>query len=80
MVGQSGNGFSARTQGLTLALLRVLLQELGRFLPISCVIDSQDHTEFLRPVPPSFPTDHEESLFPCHEIANGLESAPLVLI
>lgn len=61
-----------------MALLRVLPQELGCFLPISYVIASQDHTEFLRSVPPSFPTDHEESLFPRHEMANGLERTPLV--
>lgn len=78
MVGQSGNEFSARTRGLTLALLRVLPQELGHFLPISYVIASQDRTEFLKSVPPSFLTDHEESLFPGHKMANGLERTPLV--
>lgn len=63
MMRLSGNGFSTGTQGLTLAPFDGAAPEgswarrqLGSILLISHrVIARQDHTEFLRSVPPSLP-------------------------
>lgn len=49
----------------------------GRFLPISYVIASQGPHRVSK-ICSTISTDREESLFPCHEMANGLERTPRV--